>query len=138
MFNCTACIYQAATGWDLPPYRITIWLTDDAMLILVCLLVDLIQRFCGSYLTMETGGLELASTIILVLQPNRLTKCTSHPQKVTRSVLVNPSWTLLRIICCFRLCQKLTLKQCSGNNQSLCFILFESRDKKIAVLRFHV
>ena len=28
-FNRTACIYQAATRWDLPPYRITIWLIDD-------------------------------------------------------------------------------------------------------------
>ena len=74
------CICQATPGWDLPPYRITIWLNDDAMLILVCLFVDLIQRFCCSYLTMETGGLELASTIILVLQPNRLTKCASHPK----------------------------------------------------------
>ena len=32
--NRTACIYQAATRWDLPPYRITIWLIDDVMLIL--------------------------------------------------------------------------------------------------------
>ena len=32
IFNCTACIYQAATWWDLPPYRITIWLTDDVTL----------------------------------------------------------------------------------------------------------
>ena len=46
--NCTACI--------LPPYRITIWLVDDVMLIFVCLLVDLIQGFCYSYLTLETGG----------------------------------------------------------------------------------
>ena len=27
----------------------------------------------------EIGGLELASTITLVLQANRLTKCASHP-----------------------------------------------------------
>ena len=27
----------------------------------------------------ETGGIELASTITLVLQANRLTKCASHP-----------------------------------------------------------
>ena len=32
IFNRTACIYQAATRWDLPPYRITIWLTDDVTL----------------------------------------------------------------------------------------------------------
>ena len=29
IFNRTACIYQTATRWDLPPYRITIWLIDD-------------------------------------------------------------------------------------------------------------
>ena len=44
-------------------------MTDDVMLI-VCLLVDLIQGFCYSYLTLETGGLELETTIILVLQPS--------------------------------------------------------------------
>ena len=32
IFNRTVCIYQAATRWDLPPYRITIWLTDDVTL----------------------------------------------------------------------------------------------------------
>ena len=32
-------------------------------------------RFCYSYLTWETGGIELTSTNILVLQANRLTKC---------------------------------------------------------------
>ena len=36
-------------------------------------------RFCYSYFTGETGERELASTIILVLQANRLTKCASHP-----------------------------------------------------------
>ena len=29
IFNRNACIYQTATRWDLPPYRITIWLIDD-------------------------------------------------------------------------------------------------------------
>ena len=28
IFNCNACVYQTATPWDLPPYRITIWLID--------------------------------------------------------------------------------------------------------------
>ena len=32
IFNRTACVYQTATRWDLPPYRITIWLTDDVTL----------------------------------------------------------------------------------------------------------
>ena len=35
-------------------------------------------RFCYSYLTWETGRLELASTIILILQANWLAKCASH------------------------------------------------------------
>ena len=76
--NRTACIYQAAPQWDLPPYRVTICMTDDVMLI-VCLLVDLIQGFCYSYLTLEASGLELATTIILVLQANWLTKCSCYP-----------------------------------------------------------
>ena len=45
IFNRNACIYQVATRWDLPPYRITIWLIEDVMLIFVCLLVDLILGF---------------------------------------------------------------------------------------------
>ena len=45
IFNRNACIYQTAARWDLPPYRITIWLVDDAMLIFVCLFVDLILGF---------------------------------------------------------------------------------------------
>ena len=44
IFNCNTCIYQTATQWDLPPYRITIWLIN-VMLIFVCLLVDLILGF---------------------------------------------------------------------------------------------
>ena len=36
--------------------------------------------FCYSNLRWETGGFELASTITLVLQANRLTKCASHPK----------------------------------------------------------
>ena len=35
VFNRTACIYQTATRWDLPAYRIINWLTDDVMLIVV-------------------------------------------------------------------------------------------------------
>ena len=52
------------------------WLIDDAMF--VCLLDELILGFCYSDITLETGGFELTSTIILVLQANRLTKCASH------------------------------------------------------------
>ena len=54
------------------------WLTDDAMFVL--LLDDLIWGFCYSILTPETGEFELASTITLALQANRLTKCASHPK----------------------------------------------------------
>ena len=36
-----ACIYQTFIWWDLPPYRITIWLIG-VVLVFVCLLVDLI------------------------------------------------------------------------------------------------
>ena len=50
-------------------------------------------RFCYSYMTWETGGLELASTIILVLQANRLTKCASHP-----GVLVTKCASLRKIL----------------------------------------
>ena len=46
IFNRNACVYQTATQWDLPPYRITIWLIDDAMF--VCLLDELILGFCYS------------------------------------------------------------------------------------------
>ena len=35
----------------------------------------------------ETGGFELTSTITLVLQANRLTKCASHPSNVVHSFL---------------------------------------------------
>ena len=45
----------------------------------VCLLDELIRGFCYSDLTLETGAFELASTITLVLQANRLTKRASHP-----------------------------------------------------------
>ena len=51
-------------------------LIDDAMF--VCLLDELILGFCYSDLTWEAGGFELALTITLVLQANRLTKCASH------------------------------------------------------------
>ena len=49
------------------------WMIDDA--IFVCLLDELILGFCYSELTLETGGFELVSSITLVLQANRLTKC---------------------------------------------------------------
>ena len=54
IFNCTACIYQTATRWDLPTYRIIIWLTDDVKLVFVCLLDDLMLGFC--YSSLDTGN----------------------------------------------------------------------------------
>ena len=44
-FCRTACIYQIATRWDLPPYRITIWFINDVTLLFVCLHDDLILAF---------------------------------------------------------------------------------------------
>ena len=78
IFNRTACIYQAATPWYLPPYRITIWLNDDVILVFVCLRDDLIQAFL---LQFETGNRWTRTRINYhpVLQANRLTKCASHP-----------------------------------------------------------
>ena len=58
----------------LPPYRITIWLIDEVKFVLVCLLDDLILGFCYSNLDTGNRWLELASTIALVLQANRLSK----------------------------------------------------------------
>ena len=80
IFNRNACVYQTATRWDLPPYRITIWAID--WWCNVCLVDELILGFCYSDLTLETGGFELASTITPVLQANRLTKCASHPKSI--------------------------------------------------------
>ena len=45
IFNRNACIYQTATRWDLPPYRVTIWLIDDVILSFVCLYVELMLGF---------------------------------------------------------------------------------------------
>ena len=69
IFNCTTCTAcnQNATPWNLPPYRITILLINDVMLISVCLLDDLILGFCYSNLTGETGGFELTWTYHLCI-----------------------------------------------------------------------
>ena len=45
IFNRNARIYQTVTRWDLPPYRITIWLIDDVILIFVYLLAEFILGF---------------------------------------------------------------------------------------------
>ena len=81
IFNRIACIYQTATRWDVPPYRITIWLIEDVTL-RSCLFTWWFDSsfFCYSNFRRETGGFELASTITLVLQANRQTKCASNPK----------------------------------------------------------
>ena len=55
------------------------WLIMWCWFSFVCLMIwfeVLLQLF-----EWETGGLELASSVILVLQANRLTKCTSYPDE---------------------------------------------------------
>ena len=84
IFNRNACVYQTATWWDLPPYRINIWVID--WWCNICLFTWCIDiKFLLQRLTLETGGFELASSITLVLQKNQLTKCASHPKR---------AWTL--------------------------------------------
>ena len=78
IFKRKACVYQTASQWNLPPYRITIWVID--WWCKVCLLDELTLGFCYSDLSLETSGFELASTITLVLQANQLTKCANHPK----------------------------------------------------------
>ena len=73
IFNRIACIYQTATRWYLPPYRITIWLIDDVALSFVCLRDHLILDFLLRQFETGNRWIELASTITLVLQANRLT-----------------------------------------------------------------
>ena len=68
------------------------WLIDDAMF--VCLLDELILGVCYSDLTWKTGGFELASTITLVLQANRLTKCDSHPKCYSTLICLVPLFRL--------------------------------------------
>ena len=60
----------------LSNYYLIDWWRNFDFCLFVCW-IDI--RFCYSYMTWETGGLELASTIILVLQASRLTRCASHP-----------------------------------------------------------
>ena len=56
----------------LSNYYLTDWRCDIDFCLLACWIAF---RYCYSYLTWETGGLELAPTIILVLQAKLLTKC---------------------------------------------------------------
>ena len=58
----------------LSNYYLIDWSCDVGFRLFACWLA---LMFCYSYMTWETGGLELASAIILVLQANRLTKCAT-------------------------------------------------------------
>ena len=77
-FNRNACVYQAATRWDLPSYRITIWLVD--WWCNVCLFTWwfdsrlLLQRF-------DIGNRWIWTCIGSppYITRERLTKCGSHP-----------------------------------------------------------
>ena len=100
IFNRTACIYQAATRWDLPSYRITIWLIDDVTLVFVCLFSWWFDS--SFFVTAIWDGKPMDSsshsTITLVLQANRLTKCasptcfaccfTEHKSKLSRLAIL--------------------------------------------------
>ena len=94
IFNHKACVYQTATGWDLPPDQVTIWLINDAMF--VCLLDEFILGFCYSDLTLETGGYEFTSTITLVfllmdkiIKNKRGLELVTSPLQVTKHVQKN-------------------------------------------------
>ena len=77
-FNCITCIYQTASWWDLPPYRITIWLIDDVTLVFVCLRDDLILAFLLQQFETGNRWIRIRIDYHLVLQANRLTKCVSN------------------------------------------------------------
>ena len=81
IFNRTVCIYQTATWWDVPPYRITNWLIDD-MTFSFCLFMWWFDSsfFCYSDLRRKIGRFELASIIAFALQANWLTKCASYDE----------------------------------------------------------
>ena len=58
IFNGNACAYQTATGWDLPPYQITIELVDW-WCNFVCLFVELILGLCYNNFTWKPVDLNL-------------------------------------------------------------------------------
>ena len=82
IFNRIACIYQTATRWDLPPYRITIlidWWCD-----IKCLFM---WWFDSSFFVIAIWvGKPVDSNLhrlFITLQVNRLTKCASHLKTTT-------------------------------------------------------
>ena len=82
IFIRNACIYHTTYSMRftaLPNYYLIDWWRNFDFCLFGCW-IDF--RFRYSYMAWETGGHELASAIILVLQANRLTKCASHPIKL--------------------------------------------------------
>ena len=82
------------TRWDLPPYQITIWLIDDVTLSF-CLFTWWFDYsfFVTAIWDGKLAGFELVSTINLVLQAKRLTKCASHPK-----CLSIDTWALQKLV----------------------------------------
>ena len=82
IFNRNACVYQTATRWDLPPYRITIWVIN--WWCNVCLFTWwiktslLLQQF-------DIGNRWICtrSTMTLVLQSEPTNQVYSSPQTYT-------------------------------------------------------
>ena len=87
--NHVACIYQVATRWYLPPYRITIWLIDDVMLIFVCLIDDLTLGFC--FFQSDTGNRWPRS---------RIDYYAYITSKLTNSFLIFPNILRFYVLCC--------------------------------------
>ena len=94
IFNRTACIYQAATRWDLPPYWITIWLIDDVTIAFVCLHDHLILAFFVTAIWDRKRVNSRTSTVTLVLQANRLTKKLKIFRSYVKHFLILVGWEI--------------------------------------------
>ena len=77
VFDHSTCVYQTFTRWDLPPYWITIWLID--WWCNFCLFTWWFDSWYFVTAIWHGKPVDLNS-ITLVLQANRLTKCTNHPR----------------------------------------------------------
>ena len=77
IFDHTARIYQTSTQWDLPPYRITIWLID--WLMMQCSFVYFMIWF-QVFVTAIWQGKPVDLRSHRLSQATRLIKCASHPR----------------------------------------------------------
>ena len=84
IFNRNAFICNTATRWDLPPYRVNIWLIDDVMLIFVFLLVNLILAFVTAIWNERNQWSRTRINYHPCITSERLTKCASHPNQLTK------------------------------------------------------